>query len=333
MKLLTNLDLVKNQLLNAVIQVLATAPSTPSEGQIYYDSVAKSLFFFNGTTWESVMQGSDDINDIIQTAPINVSITNGVATISISAATTSSAGSMSASDKTKLDDATASNTASKLVIRDANGRSQFSDPASAQDAATKSYVDGLVDNSLKAPEAYDPTVTSDYPLTYNSNAIQKGDSFRITSAGVMGGINVNTEDLLIALIDAPDQTDANWQVLESNRDQATETVKGVAEISTQAEVTTGTDDSRIVTPLKLRNEINSQLSAKPTKYVQSSFVIGTAASPAVITHNLGTRNIVASVYDTTTFEEYYVDIYRTSINTVTVYSTGTPKTVNVTIIG
>jgi hypothetical protein len=38
--------------------------------------------------------------------------------------------------------ATASPTASRLVLRDASGRAQFADPSAAQDAATKAYVDG-----------------------------------------------------------------------------------------------------------------------------------------------------------------------------------------------
>jgi len=59
----------------------------------------------------------------------------------IDAATGSVNGLMPAADKTKLDEATNSNIASKMVIRDVNARAQFSDPNAAQDAATKNYVD------------------------------------------------------------------------------------------------------------------------------------------------------------------------------------------------
>ena len=108
---------------------------------------------------------------------------------------------------------------------------------------------GLVDATLKPPEAFAPA--GNYPTTYGGNPVEQGDTFRITSAGTMGGITVNIEDLLICLVDAPGQTDANWMVAESNRDQATETVKGVAELATQAEADAGTDDTRIITPLKM----------------------------------------------------------------------------------
>lgn len=56
MKFLTNIDLQKNELQNAVIQVLATAPASGQMGQIYYNSVNKGLYQHNGTAW--VLVGS-----------------------------------------------------------------------------------------------------------------------------------------------------------------------------------------------------------------------------------------------------------------------------------
>lgn len=81
-------------------------------------------------------------------------------------------------------------------------------------------VAALVDGTMRAPEAYTPSGGL-YPTTYGGNPIQKGDAFRC-GAGTMGSVTVNAEDLLIALVDVPGQTNGNWQVLESNRVVATQ---------------------------------------------------------------------------------------------------------------
>lgn len=54
MNYLTNINLNRNELQNAVIQPLSTAPSNPKEGQIYYNSSDKFIYRYDGTAWKPV---------------------------------------------------------------------------------------------------------------------------------------------------------------------------------------------------------------------------------------------------------------------------------------
>ena len=54
MQFLTNLNLLSNELQNAVVQVLATNPTGGKIGQIYYNSADKALMQYDGTEWKKV---------------------------------------------------------------------------------------------------------------------------------------------------------------------------------------------------------------------------------------------------------------------------------------
>ena len=128
-------------------------------------------------------------------------------------------------------------------------------------AATVEYVKNLVDSNLKAPDGFATTASGDYPSDYKgTGTVSEGDMFYVTdvtNGTTVGTRTVNLGDALVALVDNPGNTDANWLIMESNRDQATESVKGVIEIATQAETDAGTDDERAVTPLKLATYLSN----------------------------------------------------------------------------
>lgn len=76
MKFLTHIDLSKNQLQNAVVHPLGTAPLGGVEGQIYYNSTIgdKKLYIYNGATWTPV----GDITSVVSTTP-QLTVTSGTA--------------------------------------------------------------------------------------------------------------------------------------------------------------------------------------------------------------------------------------------------------------
>lgn len=188
MKVLTSLtlssflDLQKNELRNAVVQVLAAPPASPVTGQIYYNSDindgAVGLLVYNGSAWEAV--GSIDGIDV--TGPIQKSTSGGTVTISISAADGSNAGSMSAAHYALVNGATSANTASAIVKRDASGNftagtvsatsvSISGSVTNATDAATKAYVDGVA-SGLDVKASVRVATTANVAL---ATALENGD--------------------------------------------------------------------------------------------------------------------------------------------------------------
>lgn len=66
---LVGLDLNKNELQNAVIQNLGTAPSSPIAGQIYFNTNDDTLYFYDGTAWVDFVQQATIAADTIANRP------------------------------------------------------------------------------------------------------------------------------------------------------------------------------------------------------------------------------------------------------------------------
>ena len=142
-KFLNNIDLQKNELRNAKVHALATDPSSPVAGQIYFNTADGRLKIYDGAAWRYASGLFSDA-DISGTAAIALS---KLATDPLARA--NHTGTQTASTISDFDTQVRSSRLDQMALSATNVdfNSQritgLADPVNAQDAATKSYVDAF----------------------------------------------------------------------------------------------------------------------------------------------------------------------------------------------
>ena len=80
----SNLEFNKNQLIQPVMENSASQPTTPVEGQMYFDTTAgdKTMYFYNGAAWVEMDGSGSGVSSLIAGAGIGVSAATGNVTVS-----------------------------------------------------------------------------------------------------------------------------------------------------------------------------------------------------------------------------------------------------------
>jgi len=225
----------------------------------------------------------------------------------------------------------------------------LANPVDSGDAATKEYVDTLLEGlawkdnvrvatvsniNLSAPGTTIDGVTlnvGDRVLVKNqTDARQNGIYiYNGPSTPMTRAPDANTADELEnAVVVVDEGTNAgttwrqtnvnftlgvdpvNWDPFGTAAPPANETTAGILRIATQSEVDAGTIDNAAVTPLKLAN-----WAGRIRKYV--AIVGDGTATVFTITHNFGTRDVVVSVFQNTgSYDDIICDVERPNDNSV-----------------
>jgi len=236
-----------------------------------------------------------------------------------------------------------------------------SNPTSAQDAATKNYVDTTFAGSgaLIFQGGYDASTSGP-----NGSAL-KGWTYAVTVAGNGGGYwstPLEVGDLIIAEQDNP-ASDADWTDVQNNVDVATDTILGIAKfplsgglavsagavslatsgvtagtygdansvsqitVDNKGIVTSASDVDIAITSSQVTNFDSSvDIIINSTKY-KTSFG-DAAATSFIINHSLNTRDVIVQVYSNIApYDTVQCTVERTTTNSLTL-STSQPPALN-----
>ena len=250
----------------------------------------------------------------------------------------------------------------------ANKLTGVSEPTAAQDAATKNYVDVSIAGSgaLIYQGGYNAATNTPNLDATPVITINQGFTYTVTVAGTFYTEAVEIGDLLIAESDSPTAL-ADWTTVQNNIDIASATTVGIASFPTagglsitaagavsmpatgsasavgsasqslsvttdaKGRVTSKSAQSISITSSQVSNFTASATSAITDREYTTTIGDGTALSYTV-NHDLGTRNVMVSLFDSSSYETVYATVVRTDTANVTVSMAAAPTTNDITVL-
>jgi hypothetical protein len=310
-KFLVSIDLNKNELLNARIQNLGAAPSSPVSGQIYYNSQDNIMYFWNGTEWISTSGSLEVIQDAIGSY-----VEGGVGL------------TKSYNDTTGTTTIDLDNTA----VTAGNYGSDTKVPTFTVDAQGRLTNAGEVDLIIPLDEQ----TTGDYVATIVGTANEvtvspnSGHNAAVTiglpdDVEITGNLQVGGNLNVIGTVNSVNTTQIN---IEDNKVKLNSNFTGSPTADAGITVERGTETDVEI----LWNETSDKwtLTNNGTNYHaiarKHAETLGTSSTSYTITHNLGTTDVTVQIFEAATpFAQVEADVLRPNVNSVTINFASAPS--------
>lgn len=354
-KFLTSIDLNKNELQNARIQNLATAPASPVNGQVYYDTATNTLYVYENGAWVStnvakVANGSIPLAKLA-TDPLARANHTG----------TQTASTISDFDTqvrtSRLDQMAAPTAAVAMNNQKITG---LADPTNPQDAATKAYADAAaagIDAKVSVRVATTVNIALSSPQTIDGVAVAAGDRVLVKNqtTASQNGIYVAsaagawtrsadcnssanyTSQAFTFVEEGTTQAGSQWKVSTTGTIVVGTTNVTWAQFGTTQTfvggngltLTGNTFDVGAGTGISVTaDSVAIDTAVVVRKYATT---IGGATS-SVVTHNLNTQDVTVSVREVATNDFVEADIQATSVNTVTISFAVAPPASSIRVV-
>jgi hypothetical protein len=312
---LTDINLNKNELQNAVIQKLGTDPSSgQTAGWIIYNTTSNQLKVYDGSAWTNV---GGDITGVNITAGTGlsgtVSTTSGQHTQTINLANTAvTAGSYGSA------------TAIPVITIDAQGRITGATTAGITTALT---IDG---DSTTQDVAL---ATDDLKIIGTTNeietAVTKSGTDVSLTIGLPSDVTIGNDLTVLGDLQVTGTT-------TTNNVETVSTSNGVIFEGTVADANEGTliagalSGDRTYTLPDATGTV--ALTSDITGRTYATSIGDGSATSYTVTHNLGSQDVIVQLYDVSSLDTVFADVVRTSTSVVTIDFSSAPTANDIRVL-